>query len=938
MKDETIQIVGACEHNLKSVTLSLPKRKLIVFSGVSGSGKSSLAFDTLYAEGQRRYVESLSSYARQFLGQMDKPKYEAMRGLSPTISIEQKTTGNNPRSTVGTITEIWDYMRVLYARVGTQYCPDCGGEVKGQSAAEISNAIQAKYRGKKLNILSPLIKERKGEHREILLQVQSEGFARVRIDGETVRLEDVGELNKKQKHSIDIIIDRVEVGKTEASRISEAVEIALRYGKKSLLIHVEGSNDEDELFSEERVCPKCIISFPELSPQSFSFNHPLGMCPGCDGLGKKIAMDPERVIPNRDLSLDDGAIAPWGKDVSGQKRWDHGFRGQVLEQLGIPFDVPINKLKKKPLETLLYGTGETTYEVDWESKSGTGTFQVKWEGVLPRLFRRMDQTSSERAKNFYTQFLGEQVCHECHGERLNANSRAVRLGDDSIVEISSKSIENAERSLRELKLEGAREEIAGELRKEILGRLGFLLGVGLGYLSLDRSGPTLSGGESQRIRLASQIGSELTGVTYVLDEPSIGLHQRDNQRLVKTLEKMRDLGNTVICVEHDEDTIRAADHIVDFGPGAGVQGGNVIFEGTPKQLCRSSQSLTGKYLSGALKVHEISERRIPKHFLKMRGVSSNNLKNLDVDIPLGVMCCITGVSGAGKSTLINDVLYPELAHRLNGADKSASLLKKLEGIERLDKVIDIDQKPIGRTPRSNPATYVKLFDEIRTVFAGLPLSKARGYKSGRFSFNVKGGRCEACEGDGVKKVEMHFLADVYVRCDVCEGKRFNDATLEVKYKGKSIADILELSVAESIELFGAFPKLIGGLKLLSEVGLEYMPLGQPSPTLSGGEAQRIKLSRELAKRSTGKTLYVLDEPTTGLHFDDIRKLLLVLTRLVDAGNSVILIEHNIDVIRAADYLIDMGPDGGPGGGQVIATGTPEAVSKISASHTGVFLR
>ena len=936
MELDHIHIKGAREHNLKSVELRIPKKKLVVLTGVSGSGKSSLAFDTLYAEGQRRYVESLSAYARQFLGQMDKPRYETIRGLSPTISIEQKTTGTNPRSTVGTITEISDYLRVLFARVGEQHCHQCGKPVASQTAEQIALELLASPQGTRLSLLAPLLINRKGEHRELLEDSRHKGFVRLRIDGEIVLAEDVEALDKRKKHHVEAVVDRIVIKKNARSRLVESVETALTVGGGTLIAAVDGT--PDRTFTEAAACADCGLSFPELTPQAFSFNSPQGMCAECNGLGGRVEIDPDLVIPDDSLTIDQGAIKPWGTELSSKTGWS-GLRTQVLRQMKVPFGVPWKKLPKRKRDGVLHGTGEREYRVKWEGKrGGHGSFVQTWEGALPRLMRRFRETGSERAKRYYGQFLADRGCSACGGTRLRAESSAVRLGKTTIVELSALTVDDALDFIRQLKLSGAAKQIASEVLKEIRSRLHFLSSVGLGYLSLDRSGPTLSGGEAQRIRLASQVGSDLTGVIYILDEPSIGLHQRDNKRLLETLERMRDIGNTVVVVEHDEETIRAADYVIDFGPGAGVAGGRIVHAGTPKSLERSRKSITGAYLSGRMAIECPAQRRTATGSLKIQGACENNLADIDVELPLGVLTAVTGVSGAGKSTLVNDILYPALARKLHDSTRRVGKHKAIHGLGQLDKVIDIDQRPIGRTPRSNPVTYIKVFDEIRGFFSQLPASRVHGYKPGRFSFNVKGGRCEACEGDGMRRIEMHFLPDVYVRCEACQGKRFNEATLEVLYKGNSIADVLELTVAEALELFSAHPKIAGPLGLLKRVGLDYLHLGQPSPTLSGGEAQRIKLARELAKRATGRTLYILDEPTTGLHFDDVRKLLVVLQQLVDAGNTVIVIEHNLDVIKCADWIIDLGPEGGPAGGHTIAVGTPEDVAKVRRSHTGRTLR
>jgi excinuclease ABC subunit A len=933
MELDHIEIFGAREHNLKGVDVRIPKRKFVVFTGVSGSGKSSLAFDTLYAEGQRRYVESLSAYARQFLGQMDKPRYDRIRGLTPTISIEQKTTNTNPRSTVGTITEVADYLRVLYARVGTQHCPKCGKPVQSQSAEQIARELLTYPSGTRLLLLAPLLENRKGEHRQLIADMQAAGYVRLRIDGKVVRTEEVTALDKRKKHDVEAVIDRISVGSDQLSRVTEATEAALRLGKGSLIVSADGQ--KDRLFSENASC--CGHSFPAPSPQSFSFNSPQGMCEACNGLGRRMSVSPEALAPDESKTIDEGAILPWGAEVSKKTGWA-GFRYQILVAMGVPVDTPLRKLSKKQRQMLFWGTGDRKYELVWKGRSGQGSWETTWEGVVPRMERRFSQTKSEKERQRCTQFMSETTCSSCAGGRLRPESAAVRVGGTTLVELSGYTVAQASGFFEQLTLQGSSGQIALEVLKEIRARLTFLMAIGLGYLSLDRSGPTLSGGESQRIRLASQVGSELTGVTYVLDEPSIGLHQRDNRRLLDTLLQMRDIGNTVVAVEHDEETIEAADYVVDFGPGAGVQGGNVIFAGPPRELLRCQDSLTGAYLSGRRAITRAGPPRTAEKWLRIEGARHHNLKNLDVDIPLGVFTAVTGVSGAGKSTLINEILYPALAKLYHQAEGSVGQHDAVRGTEHLDKVIDIDQKPIGRTPRSNPVTYIKVFDEIRAFFAELPLAKTRGYGQGRFSFNVKGGRCESCQGDGVRQIEMHFLADVFVPCEACRGRRFNAATLEVQYKGKSIADVLDLTVREGIELFSAHPRIVAPLRLLSEVGLDYLGLGQPSPTLSGGEAQRIKLARELSRKATGRTLYILDEPTTGLHFEDVVQLLGVLQRLVDAGNSVIVIEHHLDVIRAADWIIDLGPEGGPDGGQLLVAGTPEQVAREPSSHTGRFLK
>jgi excinuclease ABC subunit A len=937
-KQEFLEVRGAAEHNLKKVSVRLPKHKLIVFTGPSGSGKSSLAFDTIYAEGQRRYVESLSAYARQFLGQMEKPRYDHIRGLSPTISIEQKAASNNPRSTVGTITEVADYLRVLWARIGRQHCHTCGKPVERLSAAEIVDRLSVLPPGTRFMLLARLVDNRKGEHRELIDDALGAGFARFRIDGQIVGQDELPVLDKKRKHTIDVVIDRLAIGADGTfprARVTDSVETGLRRGNGRLWCQIVGG--EERLFSEALWCHACDQGFPELTPQSFSFNSPLGMCTDCNGLGTKPEMDPALVVPDPTKSVRGGAIEPWA-NVMKSDSWTGGIIAKVAAEFGIDLDRPWNELPAKHRDLLLYGSKGRKIALTMKFASGKLEWQRAFEGVLNELYRRFRQTKSEGMRRWYMQYLSDARCSTCGGRRLRPESCAVTVGGRSLPEVSSLTIAEARDFILGLELGPAERRIASEVQKEIDARLGFLLNVGLGYLSLDRPGPSLSGGESQRIRLASQIGSELTGVLYVLDEPSIGLHQRDNDRLLATLRRLRDFGNTVLVVEHDRDTIEAADYVVDFGPGAGTEGGEVVHAGTVASLRRSS-SLTGRYLSGRLAIPTPARRRPGNgKVLRVEGARENNLKNVDVEFPLGTLIAVTGVSGAGKSTLVNAVLRPALARALHGSQDAPGAHDALRGVEHVDKIIDIDQRPIGRTPRSNPATYTKVFDAIRDVFAMTPEARTFGYGPGRFSFNVKGGRCEACEGDGVRRIEMHFLADVFVPCEVCRGRRFNDATLRVRFKGLDIAEVLDLPVAQALEVFANQPRVLPGLRTLAEVGLGYLKLGQPSPTLSGGEAQRIKLARELSKPMTGRTVYVLDEPTTGLHFDDLRKLLHVLDRLVDAGNTVIVIEHHLDVIRCADRVIDLGPEGGDAGGRIVAAGTPEEVARVAGSHTGRFLR
>ncbi|HVD76812.1 MAG TPA: excinuclease ABC subunit UvrA, partial [Vicinamibacteria bacterium] len=901
MELDRVVITGARQHNLKNVTVEIPKKKLVILTGVSGSGKSSLAFDTLYAEGQRRYIESLNAYARQFLGQMDKPLYDSIRGLAPTISIEQKAASGNPRSTVGTITEIHDYLRVLWARVGQLTCHQCGRAVSQQSSQQIVDEIASLPPGTKFLLLAPLVKERKGEHRDVLEQVRKAGFSRVRVDGVVVSLDEVDDirLNKKKKHTLDAVVDRLIAKEGMNQRLHDSVETALRYGQGVVVVAPEGQ--PEKVMSQHRACHYCGISFPEPSPQLFSFNSPQGMCPECSGLGTRMEMDPDLVVPNPDLTINEGAVKPLGAVGEGTG-WGTDLVRAVARERGIDLNKPWRVLPSAHRKVILYGTGGERVRVSVKGSWGAGAFRMRYEGAVNSMMRRMRETQSEDMREYYQRFLSNRPCSACGGRRVRSEALGVRIAGKNIAEATALSVEAALEYFAHLGLKGSEATIAAELLKEIQSRLRFLRDVGLGYLTLDRPAPSLSGGEGQRIRLASQIGSELTGVIYVLDEPSIGLHQRDNRKLLAALKHLRDIGNSVVVVEHDREAMEEADWIVDFGPGAGRHGGHVVAAGPPKAIRASRESLTGRYLTGELEIAIPAARR-PSDGRKLTvvGARENNLQDVTVDIPLGQFVCVTGVSGAGKSTLVNQIVYPAAARALYKSDLPVGAHEKVVGLQHIDKVIDIDQSPIGRTPRSNPATYTKLFDCIRDFFALLPEARMHGYTPGRFSFNVKGGRCEACEGDGVKRVEMHFLPDVYVPCEVCRGKRFNEATLQVRYNGLSIADVLDLTVDDALLLFKNHPQIRRALETLADVGLGYIALGQSSPTLSGGEAQRVKLSRELSKRSTGRTLYILDEPTTGLHFDDIKKLLRVLDRLVEAGNTVVVIEHNLDVIKTADH-------------------------------------
>ena len=936
--NEYLTIQGAREHNLKNVNVRIPRNKMTVITGLSGSGKSSLAFDTIYAEGQRRYVESLSSYARQFLGQMDKPDVDAIDGLSPAISIDQKTTGRNPRSTVGTVTEIHDYLRVLWARAGVPHCPNCGREIRQQTADEMVDAVLKYPEGTRMQILSPLVRGRKGEHRDILENARKSGYVRARIDGDTFELEDPPLLDKKKKHTIEIIVDRLIRRDTADFRQRLTDDIETAANRSGGLVIVDRMGEGETLFSMNYACPDCGISIEELAPRMFSFNSPFGACPRCDGLGSLMKISREAIFPDERLSLREGALNVMGFNTGD----DNGIASQYFtamgDRYGFTMDTPISAIPEEGMQAILYGTGEERIPISYQGARGPVSYSTTFEGVIPTLERRYQETTSEAMKQAYEEYMAEETCPECGGKRLKAEARAVTVGGRSLPEVSDMSIADARTFFRSMELEGKRRVIADQILKEIDARLGFLEDVGLGYLTLSRAAGTLSGGEAQRIRLATQIGSALMGVLYVLDEPSIGLHQRDNAKLIATLKRMRDLGNTVIVVEHDEETMYAADWIVDVGPGAGLHGGKIVAEGTAQDIIACPDSLTGQYLSGAKRVPVPARRREPAGWLTVRNAREHNLKNIDVRSPLGVFTCVTGVSGSGKSSLVNEILYKHLARKLNRARTRAGTFDGMDGLEQLDKIIMIDQSPIGRSPRSNPATYTGLFDLIRKLFAMSPEAKARGYRENRFSFNVKGGRCEACQGDGVQKIEMHFLPDLYVPCDVCQGKRYNRETLEVTYHGKNIYDVLEMTVEEGLTFFENHPTLLRKLETLNDVGLGYMKLGQPSTTLSGGEAQRVKLATELSRKATGRTIYLLDEPTTGLHMADVDKLIHVLQRLTDAGNTVLVIEHNLDVIKVADWIVDLGPEGGEGGGTIVAEGTPEQVAAAEESYTGQYLK
>lgn len=935
MSKDKIIIKGAREHNLKNVNLELPRDEFIVITGLSGSGKSSLAFDTIYAEGQRRYVESLSAYARQFLGQMEKPDLDYIEGLSPAISIDQKTTSKNPRSTVGTVTEIYDYLRLLFARIGTPYCYKCGKEITSQTVDQMVDKIMELEDRTKIQILAPVIRGKKGEHQKVLESIKKEGFIRVVVDGEMHEITDEISLEKNKKHNIEIVIDRIVVKEGIEGRVADSIETALKLSDGLVIVDI--IDGDKMLFSQKLACPDCGVVIEELSPRMFSFNSPFGMCPTCNGIGYYKKIDKDLVIPNPSLSINEGGLAPYSN--SGENTYYYQIFKTLGEIHSFSMDAPLKDAPSEFLDELLYGT-DRVISFNFESHfTGPRSYKGTFEGIIPNLERRYRETNSDYMRDRIDEFMAENPCPHCHGKRLKEEVLAVRINGLNIAEVTDLSIRESLKFFENLKLTERQELIAHQILKEIVERLKFLQDVGLNYLTLSRSAGTLSGGESQRIRLATQIGSSLVGVVYVLDEPSIGLHQRDNAKLLKTLRNLTDLGNTLIVVEHDEETMYSADYIVDVGPGAGTHGGYIVAEGTVEDIKKSEESITGQYLSGRKKIEVPANRRKPNgKWVEIIGANENNLKNIDVKIPLGVFTCITGVSGSGKSTLINEILYKSLAGQLNGAKVKPGKHKKIKGLKNLDKVIEIDQSPIGRTPRSNPATYTGVFDHIRDVFAMTTEAKMRGYNKGRFSFNVKGGRCEACNGDGIIKIEMHFLPDVYVPCEVCKGKRYNRETLQVKYKGKTISDVLDMTVEEALEFFENIPNINRKLQTLYDVGLGYIKLGQPSTQLSGGEAQRVKLATELSKRSTGKTLYILDEPTTGLHMADIHKLIQVLDRLVENGNSVVVIEHNLDVIKTADYIIDLGPEGGDEGGTIVATGTPEEVTKVDASYTGQFLK
>ena len=932
-----IKIRGANEHNLKNIDVDIPRNELVVLTGLSGSGKSSLAFDTIYAEGQRRYMESLSSYARMFLGQMEKPDVENIEGLSPAVSIDQKSTNRNPRSTVGTVTEIYDYFRLLYARVGVPHCPKCGREIKKQTVDQMVDVIMGLPERTKIQLLAPVVRGRKGEHTKLFEQAKKSGYVRVMVDGSMYELSDEIKLDKNKKHNIEIVVDRLSVKEGIQKRLTDSIETTLKLAEG--LMTVDVIDGEPMNFSMSFSCPDCGISIDEIEPRSFSFNNPFGACPECFGLGYKMEFDAELMIPDESLSIDEGAIVVTGwQSATDEGSFTRAILNALAKEYGFSLDTPFKDYSDEVKDIIINGTNGKSVKVRYKGQRGEGVYDIAFEGLVRNVQKRYRETSSDLMKQAYEEFMRITPCTACHGQRLKPSSLAVTVADKNIYEITNMSIMELDSFLADMKLSDRQTTIGGQILKEIRARIKFLMDVGLDYLSLSRATSTLSGGEAQRIRLATQIGSGLVGVAYILDEPSIGLHQRDNDKLLATLQHLRDLGNSVIVVEHDEDTMRAADYIVDIGPGAGKNGGEVVAVGTAEDIMACKESVTGAYLSGKIKIPVPATRRKPTGWLKIRGARENNLKNIDVDIPLGVVCCVTGVSGSGKSSLVNEILYKHLARDLNRARCIPGKHDGIDGIEQLDKVIDIDQSPIGRTPRSNPATYTGVFDMIRDLFAATTDAKERGYKKGRFSFNVKGGRCEACSGDGIIKIEMHFLPDVYVPCEVCGGKRYNRETLEVKYKGKSIYDVLDMTVEDAVDFFENVPTIKRKIETLNDVGLSYVKLGQPSTELSGGEAQRIKLATELSKRSTGKTIYILDEPTTGLHFADVHKLVEILHKLAEGGNSVIVIEHNLDVIKTADYIIDMGPEGGARGGTVIAKGTPEEVAANKKSYTGQYIK
>ena len=938
MHNETIVIRGAREHNLRNVNLTIPRDKLVVFTGLSGSGKSSLAFDTIYAEGQRRYVESLSSYARMFLGQMEKPDVDGIDGLSPAISIDQKTTSRNPRSTVGTVTEVNDYLRLLWARIGIPHCPKCGREIRQQTVDQMVDAVQKYPEGTRMQVLAPVIRARKGEHVKLLEEARKSGFVRVRIDGEICEIDDTPQLDKQKKHTIELVVDRLIIreGKEFRQRLADSIETAT--ARSGGLVVMDLFDKGELLFSMNYACPDCGVSIEELAPRMFSFNSPFGACPECSGLGTLMKISPDILMPDPELPLGKGGLNAMGFNASDADSMAGQFLTALGKKYGFDLNTKVKDLSSQARQVILYGTGKEKITIEYEGVRGTTEYSTVFEGVVPMLERRYNETTSDGMKAAYEEYMAEEICPVCHGQRLKPEALAVTVNERNLAQVSEMSIHAAREFFRGLTLSEKEKMIGAQILKEIDARLGFLIDVGLGYLTLARAAGSLSGGEAQRIRLATQIGSALMGVLYILDEPSIGLHQRDNAKLIATLKRMRDLGNTLIVVEHDEDTMYAADWIVDVGPGAGIHGGHIVAEGTIDDIKACKDSLTGQYLSGAKSIAVPAQRRLPSGWLKVLGAREHNLRDIDVDIPLGVLCCVTGVSGSGKSSLVNEIVHKHLARALNRAKTRPGQFREIQGLEALDKIICIDQSPIGRTPRSNPATYTGLFDQIRKIFAMSPEAKARGYKENRFSFNVKGGRCEACSGDGLLKIEMHFLPDIYVPCEVCKGRRYNRETLEVTYKGKNIYEVLEMNVEEAMAFFENHPAILRKLETLYDVGLGYMKLGQPSTTLSGGEAQRVKLATELSRRATGRTIYLLDEPTTGLHMADVDKLIQVLQRLTESGNSVLVIEHNLDVIKVADWLIDLGPEGGDGGGTVVCAGTPEEVARCEKSYTGQYLK